>query len=71
MFPQVTGDLSVGWCSSHLKIGVASAAICGHPHFEGKNILVVSGERREESANRSRCAEVEKHKATSSLRRVD
>ena len=71
MFPQVTGDLSVRWCSSYLKIDVASAALCGDPRFEGKNILVVSGERREESANRSRYAEVERHKATSSLRRVD
>ncbi|MGA9774229.1 MAG: phosphoadenosine phosphosulfate reductase family protein [Blastocatellia bacterium] len=71
MFPQVTGDLTVRWCSSYLKIDVASAAICGDPRFEGKNILVVSGERREESLNRSRYAEVEKHKATSSLRRVD
>lgn len=71
MFPQVTGDLSVRWCSSYLKIDVASAAICGDPRFEGKTILVISGERREESANRSRYAEVERHKATSSLRRVD
>lgn len=71
MFPQVTGDLSVRWCSSYLKIDVASAALCGDPRFEGKTILVVSGERREESPNRSRYAEVEAHKATSSLRRVD
>lgn len=71
MFPQVTGDLSVRWCSSYLKIDVASAAICGDPRFEGKAILVISGERREESANRSRYAEVERHKATSRRRRVD
>ena len=71
MFPQVTGDLSVRWCSAYLKIDVASAALCGDPRFEGKTILVVSGERREESANRSRYAEVERHKATSGLRRVD
>lgn len=71
MFPQVTGDLSMRWCSSYLKIDVASSALCGDPRFEGKNILVISGERREESANRNRYAEVEKHKATSSLRRVD
>jgi hypothetical protein len=71
MFPQVTGNLRVRWCSPYLKIDVASAAICGDPRFEGKKIPVISGERREESANRSRYAEVEQHKATSRLRRVD
>ena len=56
LFPQVTADLSKRWCSPSLKIDVASIAINNEPRFRGKRILFLSGERRQESAARSRYA---------------
>jgi 3'-phosphoadenosine 5'-phosphosulfate sulfotransferase (PAPS reductase)/FAD synthetase len=59
MFPQKSADLSVRWCSAYLKIDTAALALRNHPDFKSGHILVVSGERREESAARSKYAEVE------------
>jgi 3'-phosphoadenosine 5'-phosphosulfate sulfotransferase (PAPS reductase)/FAD synthetase len=70
-FPQVSADLSVRWCSSYLKIDVCGRAINNDPRLQGKNILVVTGERRQESTARSRYAEIEEHRSHSSKRRVD
>lgn len=64
MFPQQSADLSVRWCSAYLKIMVASSAINNDPRFDrNKKILVVTGERRQESAARSRYATVETHRS--------
>lgn len=52
-FPQVSPDLSVRWCSAYLKIDVGTAAIRNQPRFDGKKVLVVSGERGEESKARA------------------
>ena len=73
MFPQVCADLSKRWCSAYLKIDVAAAAIRNLPRFKhpGVKLLVVTGERWEESTSRSRYAWVEKHRATTQKRRVD
>jgi hypothetical protein len=62
LFPQVTADLSKRWCSSALKIDVAATAINNEPRFRGQRILFLSGERRQESAARSRYAEMEQHR---------
>lgn len=62
-FPQVSADLSVRWCSSYLKIDVMSAAIRNMPRFIGKRTLVLSGERGEESAARSKYEEFEPDRA--------
>lgn len=62
MFPQVSADLSVRWCSAYLKIDVMDAAICGQERFNGKRTLVVTGERAEESAGRAKYAEFEPHR---------
>jgi 3'-phosphoadenosine 5'-phosphosulfate sulfotransferase (PAPS reductase)/FAD synthetase len=70
-FPQVSPDLSVRWCSSYGKIMVMSAGITGQPRFEGKNTLIITGERREESANRSRYAEFQPHTSNCKKRKVD
>jgi len=74
-FPQVSADLKVRWCSAYLKIDVARRVLANDPRFTKKNILLVTGERRQESAARSKYAEVEKHASTSSRknlgRRVD
>lgn len=53
-FPQVSGDLSVRWCSAYLKIDVCSTAIRNQDRFNNKKILLVSGERAEESPGRAK-----------------
>ena len=63
LFPQVSPDLSVRWCSAYLKIDVMSAAICGQERFNGKKTLVLTGERAEESSSRSKYAEFEAHRS--------
>lgn len=62
-FPQVSADLSVRWCSAYLKIDVCSMAIRNQDRFKGKRVLVVSGERAEESAARSKYATFEPDRA--------
>jgi hypothetical protein len=71
LFPQVTADLSKRWCSSALKIDVAAMAINNEPAFRGKRILFLSGERRQESAARSKYAEMERHRTHTKSRHVD
>jgi hypothetical protein len=71
LFPQVTADLSKRWCSPSLKIDVAAMAINNEPRFRGKRILFLSGERRQESAARSRYAEMEQHRTHTRSRHVD
>lgn len=72
MFPAVAADLMTRWCSALLKIDVATGAITNDPRFKtGGNVLMVTGERRQESANRSGYATVDRHKATTLKRRVD
>lgn len=51
-YPQVTSDLMTRWCSAYLKIDVGSRVICNDPSYQGKRVLVLSGERGEESAAR-------------------
>jgi len=71
LFPQVTADLSKRWCSPSLKIDVASIAINNEPAFKGKRLLFLSGERRQESAARSKYAEMERHRTHTKSRHVD
>lgn len=53
-FPQVSGDLSVRWCSAYLKIDICATAIRNQRRFDGLNVLVISGERAEESVQRAK-----------------
>ncbi|UFN51684.1 phosphoadenosine phosphosulfate reductase family protein (plasmid) [Roseomonas sp. OT10] len=62
LFPQVSADLSVRWCSAALKIGVGAASITGQDRFLGRRTLVVTGERAQESAARARYASFEPHR---------
>jgi 3'-phosphoadenosine 5'-phosphosulfate sulfotransferase (PAPS reductase)/FAD synthetase len=72
MYPQQTADLSVRWCSASLKIDTMSMAINNEPTFKkGMKLLVVTGERREESTARSRYAEMEEHRCNTKSRLVD
>ena len=70
MFPQVSADLRVRWCSSVLKIDVMSAAINNQERFKGKKNLVVTGERAEESKSRSNYNTFENHRCHGKLRTV-
>ena len=58
-FPQVAADLRVRWCSAYLKIDVCTAAINNQERFLNKRTLVITGERAEESAARSKYKEFE------------
>jgi 3'-phosphoadenosine 5'-phosphosulfate sulfotransferase (PAPS reductase)/FAD synthetase len=69
--PMPTANLGPRWCSPVVKIDVCSAAICNDPRFAAARLLLVTGERREESANRSHYATVERRKGTNKRRRVD
>lgn len=70
-FPQVSADLSVRYCSAYLKIDICKRAINNDPRFDNANVLLITGERREESAARSKYDEVVVHPSTSKNRRVD
>jgi 3'-phosphoadenosine 5'-phosphosulfate sulfotransferase (PAPS reductase)/FAD synthetase len=63
LFPQVSPDLSVRWCSAYVKIDVMDAAIRNQPRFAEGRTLVVTGERAEESSNRARYSTFEPHRA--------
>jgi len=53
MFPQVSADLSVRWCSAYLKIDVGASALRNQDRFNGKRVLFVSGERAQEAQHKS------------------
>ena len=78
-FPMKTGDLSRRWCSAYLKIMVADTVLrnlhslehFGKPGGEsGKDtrLLIVSGERRGESAGRSKYNEMEVHRTNAAVK---
>jgi len=62
-FPQVSADLRVRWCSAYLKIDVCAAAIRNQERFARRRVLVVTGERAEESASRAKYQLFEPHRA--------
>jgi len=63
LFPQVSADLKVRWCSAYLKVDVCTRAIQNQDRFHGKRTVIVTGERGEESTNRSRYAVFEPDRA--------
>lgn len=62
-FPQVSADLSVRWCSAYLKIDVCTAALNNQARFLDKRVLLVTGERAEESTSRAKYKVLEPHKS--------
>lgn len=56
LVPQVASDLRVRWCSSYVKMEVSDAGITADPRFDRADVLLVTGERREEGGNRSKYA---------------
>ena len=69
-FPQVSADLSVRYCSAALKIDVFARVLTNEPAYQGKKVLVVTGERREESPGRAKYAEFEEHRTNTKGRLV-
>jgi 3''-phosphoadenosine 5''-phosphosulfate sulfotransferase (PAPS reductase)/FAD synthetase and related enzymes len=74
-FPAKCASLRTRWCSSNLKIEVFARALSNYPEFKGSlenplKILVFTGERREESAARSKYAETELHRCSTKSRIV-
>lgn len=74
-FPAKSPDLSRRWCSAYLKISVADSVISNLDRLnelskgeEDKKILIVSGERRGESAGRSKYNEIEIHRTNAEKR---
>ena len=60
-FPQVAASLATRWCSSALKIDVGRRALNNQERFNHKRTLFITGERREESSNRAKYNELERH----------
>lgn len=52
LFPQLSANLSLRWCSAYLKIDVGKSSIIHQERFAGKRVLIVSGERAQESPSR-------------------
>jgi 3'-phosphoadenosine 5'-phosphosulfate sulfotransferase (PAPS reductase)/FAD synthetase len=53
-YPQVAASLSARWCSAYLKVDVCEKMVVNQKRFLGKRVLIVGGERAEESANRAK-----------------
>ncbi len=74
-WPAVSPNLSLRWCSGALKIDVTARALTNDPTLQGTvekpvRLLFLTGERREESPNRSRYAALEPHRTDSRSRHV-
>jgi len=69
-FPAIVADLRTRWCSSLVKIDVFSRWLNSCHRFVGKRILVLTGERAQESVNRASYNYAEAHKTNSSKKTV-
>lgn len=69
-WPAMSPDLRIRWCSPYVKIDVFRRVLNNHPKYQNKKVLVVTGERREESANRAKYAEAELHACNTKSRLV-
>lgn len=70
MFPQVTADLSKRWCSASLKVDVMRRMVANDPRFNGKKILILTGERALESTARAKYAKFEVHATLDNSKRT-
>jgi len=61
-FPQVSANLSVRWCSASQKIDVFARVLTNDERFQNKRILVITGERAQESPARANYLEFEPHR---------
>ncbi len=66
-FPAVAADLRTRWCSSVVKIDVLSRVIASS-YPKGGQLIICTGERREESAGRATYKTHEKYRASTKKR---
>lgn len=52
-FPRLSGSLMERWCSSYLKVEVASISLNNQERFHHRRTLFLTGERAQESPNRA------------------
>lgn len=69
-FPAKAASLTTRWCTAYLKIDVMRRVLNNHPDFQEGKYLVITGERREESANRAKYLNVEEHPCSTKKREV-
>ncbi len=69
-FPAKTASLRTRWCTAYLKIDVMRRVLNNHPDYQKGNYLVITGERREESANRAKYHNVAEHPCNRKGRQV-
>ena len=62
MFPAISNDLQKRFCSGYVKVDVSAKAITGQTRFCNKRTVVITGERAEESSNRSKYLRFEPHR---------
>jgi len=67
-WPAISANLQTRWCSSSVKISVAGRVITSHSDYTAADpkgrkpkILLITGERREESSNRAKYNKWEHH----------
>ena len=68
-FPAVSSNLLTRWCSSTVKIDVLLSVVAHHPLYQ-HHLVVLTGERREESPARSKYVETELYKANTKMRKA-
>lgn len=68
-FPAVSGNLQTRWCSGKVKIDVMNRAI-NHRWKNGEKIIVITGERKQESPKRSTYKTVDFHTCHTGIRSV-
>lgn len=69
-FPQVSASHSVRWCTSYAKADVCARSISMQERFDGKRVLLVTGERAEESSARAMYSAFQPHKTSNRKRTV-
>lgn len=69
-FPAKAVDLRTRWCTAYLKIDVMRRVLNNHPDYQEGKFLVITGERREESANRAKYLSIEQHPCSRKRREV-
>lgn len=70
-WPALSPNLRIRWCSGGLKVDVMSIAINNQKRFRGTRVLVMTGERAAESANRAKYLPFENHRCNAPGRRVN
>jgi 3'-phosphoadenosine 5'-phosphosulfate sulfotransferase (PAPS reductase)/FAD synthetase len=70
-FPAVSADLRTRWCSGTVKITVMNTLIRHSPLYKNEpRLIVLTGERRQESSNRAKYKEIEAHPSTTLKRDI-